>query len=155
MSFRKITLRRGPAVYVEFEYTVGRYSTHIKKIGDFSNAVIGNCVDVSMDKYEVTPADVRRAILSSPQCPPAVLEFERAFDEQRSAAAAAKKDPGPRTRGFKQLVGKRIVDFRMSDRGEIILEDEEAGRYRIEVSYSRGFDAVVPSLFMLEGDEQE
>ena len=45
-----------------YEYAVGTQATFIKGIGSFSHRQIGFCVDVSMDKYRVTPGMVRGAI---------------------------------------------------------------------------------------------
>ena len=45
-----------------YEYAVGTQATFIKGVGSFSHRQIGFCVDVSMDKYCVTPSMVRGAI---------------------------------------------------------------------------------------------
>jgi hypothetical protein len=48
----------------EYAYVIGRRLTKVDGVGSKSNSDIGDCVDVSMDKYRVTPKDVANFIRS-------------------------------------------------------------------------------------------
>lgn len=45
-----------------YHYKVGRQGTFVRGLGTFANSKIGYCVDVSMDKFAVSPRAVRVAI---------------------------------------------------------------------------------------------
>ncbi len=53
------------------------------------------------------------------------------------------------------LLGKKIVDIRVSAINEVILEDEDACRYAIETDSTGPLGLGVISLRVLAGDENE
>jgi hypothetical protein len=139
MAYREISLPAMGETTCTFEYVIGRWNTKIKGIGVFENHVIGSTVGNPEDeKVSVTPKDIQRAILMSPRCPPHV---KKARDWDKPPFPGPKKvDPGPRTRGFANLLQRKIVAIDACAVNVIVLECDEGGRY--EISAETGIGAI-------------
>lgn len=135
MAYREISLPTVGESTCTFEYVIGRWNTKIKGIGVFENHVIGSTVGNPADeKIAVTPKDIQRAILMSDKCPAAVKNA-RSWDKP-PADPPKKADPGPKTRGFANLLQRKIVAIDASAVNVIMLECDEGGRYEVSAELS-------------------
>ncbi len=128
-----------------YRYVVGKHVTKIDEVGLFDNHTIGH--NHYGDQVSVRPSHVEVTIRRHLGIP----QREYAWDKP----ITKKSDPGPRTRGFMALLGKKIVDIRVSAINEVILEDEDACRYAIETDSTGPLGLGVISLRVLAGDENE
>lgn len=117
---------------VTYRYVVGSYRTKVNIVdpdgsatsrwtGLFYNSDIGTVY--SEDRISVQPSHIERAIRRVLKIP------QRQYDWDKPAA---KKDSVPKTRGFRNLIGAKIVDVRVSAINEVILEGADGARYAIE-----------------------
>jgi hypothetical protein len=137
MAYREISLPSIGESTCTFQYVIGRWNTKIKGIGVFENHVIGSTVGNPEDeRVSVTPADIKRAILMSPRCPPAVANA-RAWDKP-PFPGPKKTDPGPRTRGFAKLVGVEIARVEASAVNQVILHGTDGSRFVIDADTAIG-----------------
>lgn len=139
----------------DYKYVVGKYKTKITRcdpngthtdylVGVFYNNAIGYTYNESI--AEVRPSHVEKVIRRELKIP------QREYDWD--TPQTKKSDPDPRSRGFRALVSKRIIDVRVSAINEVILEDEEGCRYAIENKAGPlGIDTI--SLRALKGNENE
>jgi len=141
MAYREISLPSLGESTCSFQYVIGRWKTKIRGIGVFDNHVIGTPAsgNYDEDRVSVTPADIKRAILMSDKCPPHVKNA-RSWDQPPFPGPKKKADPGPRTRGFANLLQRKIVAIDTSAVNSIILECDEGGRY--EISAETGIGAI-------------
>jgi hypothetical protein len=139
-----------------FEYVVGNHRVKINElksngitftaveVGLFNVMDIGHVIDE--DKVEVRPSHIEKTIrrhLAIPQRP-------YAWD----TPITKKSDPGPRSRGFRALIGVCIVDIRVSAINEVILKDMDGTCYAIE-SEAGPYGLPVIKLRVLAGNEAE
>ena len=140
---------------VTYRYVVGNHRTKVNIVdpdgsagsrwtGTFYNSDIGHVYDE--DHISVRPSHIEKAIRKALKLP------QREYDWDKPAT---KKDPGPRTRGFRNLVGARIVDVRVSAINEVILEAEDGARYAIESESAGPLSIPIISLRVLAGNEDE
>ena len=129
----------------EYRYCVGRYITKIDGVGVFENHRIGrNATD---DKISVRPSHIETTIRRELSIPQREYDWDKPMTK--------KSDPGPRTRGFRDLIGVRIVNIRVSAINEVILEGENGDRYAIESEAAGPYGVPVISLRALAGTEAE
>ncbi len=128
-----------------YRYVVGRYQTKIDGVGVFHNNDIGKVY--SEDNISVRPSHIETIIRRELRIP------QREYDWD--TPVTKKSDPGPRTRGFMNLLGVRIVDIRVSAINEVILEGENGDRYAIESESSGSLGIPVIKLRVLAGNESE
>lgn len=57
MAYRKIEVDGK-----EYEYTIGKSFLKIKGVGTYPIHEVGDCLDASMDVYQVTPSIVKKVI---------------------------------------------------------------------------------------------
>lgn len=117
MSYRLITIDER-----KFKYTVGPNSVWIQDIGSVFIGLVGRCVDVSMDRYEVTPAMIETFIRAR-------LNMPRA---EKIPAPQKKVDPGPRTRGFAKIIGSEVERVEVNDQNKIVLHCTDGSSYLID-----------------------
>lgn len=129
----------------DYRYCVGRWATKIDGVGVFHNETIGR--DMGDDKTAVRPSHIETTIRRELNIP------QREYDWD--VPQTKKADSGPRTRGFRLLLGVRIVDIRVSAINEVILEGENGDRYAIETENSGPLGLGVISLRVLAGNENE
>ncbi len=140
-----------------FKYVVGNHRTKILKVdpdgsagglgglvGTFYNSQIGHVYDE--DHISVRPSHIEAAIRKALKMPMREYDWDK---------PATKKDPGPKTRGFRNLIGARIGDVRVSAINEVILEAEDGARYAINTESSGSLGIGVISLRVLTGTEDE
>ena len=139
----------------QFKYVVGNHCTKIVScvpggthtdflVGVFDNFSIGKVYDE--DHISVRPSHIEAAIRKALKMPMREYDWDK---------PATKKDPGPKTRGFRNLIGARIVDVRVSAINEVILEAEDGARYAIDTESSGPLGIGVISLRVLTGTEDE
>lgn len=141
----------------KFQYVVGNYRTKITEVvkagmaftgtevGLYFNNDIGHVYDE--DRIAVRPGHIEKVIRRELSIPQREYDWDKPMTK--------KSDPGPRTRGFRQLIGVRIVDIRVSAINEVILEGENGDRYAIETDSTGPLGLGVISLRTLTGTEAE
>lgn len=119
-----------------FQYVVGNHRTKVNEVvktgaaftatqvGLFNNSEIGYVYDE--DKVEVRPSHVEKAIRRELSIAQREYEWDTPITK--------KSDPGPRTRGFRSLIGVTIDDIRVSAINEVLLVGSDGTRYAIETN---------------------
>ena len=129
----------------EYRYCVGRFVTKIDCVGLFDNHRIGR--EMGDEKVSVRPSHIEAAIRRNLNIPQREYDWDTPMTK--------KSDPGPRTRGFRDLIGVRIVDIRVSAINEVILEGENGDRYAIESEAAGPYGIPVIRLRTLAGTDAE
>jgi hypothetical protein len=103
-----------------YRYVVGRHRTNIVDVGLFDNSRIGYVYDE--DITEVRPSHIEKVIRRELGIPAKVYDWD---------TPVTKADPGPKTRGFRKLIGETIVDVTVTA-NSVILRDAFGVEYSIE-----------------------
>ena len=128
-----------------YRYVIGNHVTKIDNVGMWHNATIGKVY--SEENISVRPSHIEMIIRRELGLPQREYDWDKPMTK--------KSDPGPRTRGFRDLIGVRIVDIRVSAINEVILEGENGDRYAIESEAAGPYGVPVISLRALTGTEAE
>lgn len=103
-----------------YRYVVGRHRTNIVDVGLFDNSRIGYVYDE--DITEVRPSHIEKVIRRELGIPAKVYDWD---------TPVTKADLGPKTRGFRKLIGETIVDVTVTA-NSVILRDAFGVEYSIE-----------------------
>ena len=123
---------------VKYFYSVGKRQTTIFGMGVYTNgSQIGETVDVSMDVFKVRPRDVEDIIRLEKDLPSRrLLKWRAKVAEEEAKPKPKKVDPGPRTRGFMNIFGKKIVAINTEAVNVVGLTTENGDYFEIEVEMS-------------------
>lgn len=134
-----------------FKYVVGEHRTKIVKvepgltytIGTWDNREIGDVYDER--HIAVRPNHIEKTIRKEFGLPARQYDWD--------VPTKAKADPGPKTRGFREMIGTEVVDVQVSVNA-VIIEGRNGERFSIEGIGLDGMMATVKCRQLL-GDEAE